>query len=664
MENILQQIEKHKKGIESKYPYLNGLNNEQLSAVLQTEGPVLVFAGAGSGKTRVITYRALHLIKKGLAEPNRILGVTFTNKAAGEMRERIKKALGNQSSLPEFSTFHSFCLKVLRLHAHLIGYKESFIVLDEDDSEKIIKSAVSELNLDEEVYTANKAKAFISKHKSEYISSEEILSSESSPIQKNLRNVYRKYNQKLKELNAMDFDDLLFNSVLLFEEKPFVLDFYKDFYKYIMVDEFQDTNYIQDKFIKMLAGKHKNICVVGDDDQSIYGFRGALVDNILKFKSSFKDCKEVHLGKNYRSNESILSAASNIIRINKKRAEKEIMPVKKGGKPVKVYSFETDEMEAGYIAREINLLVKHSGYSYKNIAILYRINVLSRGIEAGLLNNGIDYQIYGGLKFYQRKEIKDILSFIRFAVNPQDFLSFKRSVQCVPTGAGETTVEKIKRIADENNIDILTAFQKGLLEDIKGLKPKQTDLFEKERTADKPKLLNYFELILKIKEIAGAAKADEIIKTAFEESGYEKLLIEKSEKDAIQNNRIDNIKELIKAASNYSNIQEFLDASALDSEIVSKEENNKVTLATIHAAKGLEFSVVFMVGMEENIFPHAKSLGDDLAIEEERRLCYVGITRAKDLLYMTCAENRRTDKGIKENDISRFIKEIDLKNNN
>jgi DNA helicase-2/ATP-dependent DNA helicase PcrA len=414
----------------------------------------------------------------------------------------------------------------------------------------------------------------------------------------------------------------------------------------------------------MLAGKHKNICVVGDDDQSIYGFRGALVDNILKFKSSFKDCKEVHLGKNYRSNESILSAASNIIRINKKRAEKEIMPVKKGGKPVKVYSFETDEMEAGYIAREINLLVKHSGYSYKNIAILYRINVLSRGIEAGLLNNGIDYQIYGGLKFYQRKEIKDILSFIRFAVNPQDFLSFKRSVQCVPTGAGETTVEKIKRIADENNIDILTAFQKGLLEDIKGLKPKQTDLFEKERTADKPKLLNYFELILKIKEIAGAAKADEIIKTAFEESGYEKLLIEKSEKDAIQNNRIDNIKELIKAASNYSNIQEFLDASALDSEIVSKEENNKVTLATIHAAKGLEFSVVFMVGMEENIFPHAKSLGDDLAIEEERRLCYVGITRAKDLLYMTCAENRRTDKGIKENDISRFIKEIDLKNNN
>jgi DNA helicase-2/ATP-dependent DNA helicase PcrA len=385
----------------------------------------------------------------------------------------------------------------------------------------------------------------------------------------------------------------------------------------------------------------------------------------LKFKNSFKDCKEVHLGKNYRSNESILNAASNVIRINKKRAAKDIAPVKKGGKPVKVYRFENEESESGYIAREINLLVRHAGYSYKDIAVLYRINALSRGIEAGLINNGIDYQIYGGLKFYQRKEIKDVLSFIRFAVNPQDFLSFKRSVQCVPTGAGETTVEKIKRIADENNIHIFTAFQKGLLAGIKGLKLKESGLFETERMADKSKLLDYFELILKIKETAGAAKADEIIKTVFEESGYESLLKEKAEKDVLQNNRLDNIEALIKAASNYPNIQEFLDASAMDTEIgIDKEETNKVTLATIHAAKGLEFSVVFMVGMEENIFPHAKSLGDELAIEEERRLCYVGITRAKDLLYMTCAETRKTDKGNKENNMSRFIKEIDLRNNN
>ena len=664
MENILTQIERHKKGIESKYPYLNGLNNEQLSAVLQTEGPVLVFAGAGSGKTRVIIYRALHLIKKGLAEPNRILGVTFTNKAAGEMRERIKKTLGNQDSLPEFSTFHSFCLKVLRLHAHLIGYKESFIVLDEDDSEKLIKSVVSELNLDEEVYTRSKAKAFISKHKSEYINPEETLMDESSPLQKNFANIYRNYNKKLKELNAMDFDDLILNSVLLFEKKQFVLNFYQDFYKYIMVDEFQDTNYIQDKFIKMLSNKHKNLCVVGDDDQSIYGFRGALVDNILEFKNNFKDCKEVHLGKNYRSNEVILNAASNVIKINRKRAEKEIISVKKGGKPVKVYKFETDEQEAGYIAREIKLLTR-SGYSCRDIAILYRVNSLSRGIESGLLNSGINYQIYGGLKFYQRKEIKDILSFVRFAVNPFDFLSFKRSIQCVPIGAGEVAVEKIKRIADESDTDILTAFHKGLLDEIKGLKVKQSDLFETERTMDKSKLLNYFQLILKIKETAVTAKAGEIIETVFKESGCENLLIEKAEKDELQNNRIDNIKELIKVASNYSNIQDFLDASAMDAEIgIEKEEIDKVTLATIHAAKGLEFSVVFMVGMEENIFPHAKSLGDGLSVEEERRLCYVGITRAKELLYMTCAENRKTDKGYKQNKISRFIKEIDLKNNN
>ncbi|RZV40219.1 MAG: hypothetical protein EVJ48_01635 [Candidatus Acidulodesulfobacterium acidiphilum] len=665
MKTILQQIEKYKIGIESKYPYLKSLNNEQLSSVLQTEGQVLVFAGAGSGKTRVITYRALHLIKKGLAEPNRILGVTFTNKAAGEMRERIKKALGtDKNGLPEFSTFHSFCLKILRLHAHLIGYKESFIVLDEGDSEKLIKGAIVDSNIDEEVYTISKAKEFISKHKSEYIDSEEILTDESGLVQKNLVSIYKKYNEKLKELNAMDFDDLLFNVVLLFEKKPFVLDFYKDFYKYIMVDEFQDTNYIQDKFIKMLAGKHKNICVVGDDDQSIYGFRGALVDNILKFKNSFKDCKEIHLGKNYRSHETILNAASNVIKINQKRADKEIRAIKKGGKPVKVYKFETDEQEAGYIAREIKLLTR-SGYSYKDMAILYRINSLSRGIEAGLLNNDIDYQIYGGLKFYQRKEIKDILSFVRFAVNPFDFLSFKRSVQCIPTGAGEVAIEKIKRIADESDTDILTAFHKGLLDEIKGLKVKQGDLFETKRTADKSKLLNYFQLILKIKETAGTAKADEIIETVFKESGYENLLIEKAEKDELQNNRIDNIKELIKAASNYLNIQEFLDASAMDAEIgIEKEETDKVTLATIHAAKGLEFAVVFMVGMEENIFPHAKSLGDGLSVEEERRLCYVGITRAKELLYMTCAENRKTEKGYKHNDISRFVKEIDLRNNN
>ena len=665
MENILQQIEKE--DISLRYPYLSGLNSEQIFAVLQTEGPVLVFAGAGSGKTRVIIYRALHIIKKALAAPGSILGVTFTNKAANEMRTRIKKALEtDKNGLPEFSTFHSFCLKVLRKHAHLIGYKESFNVLDEDDSEKVIKGVITDLGVDMEVYTVSKAKEFISKNKSNYIGCEEILTDEGAKIQKTLVKIYRTYAKKLGELNAMDFDDLLFNVVLLFEKKPFVSEFYQEFYKYIMVDEFQDTNYIQDKLIKILADKHKNICVVGDDDQSIYGFRGALVDNILKFKNSFSECKEMHLGKNYRSREIILNAASNIIRINQNRAKKEITAVKKGGKPVNIYTLGTDDEEADFIAREIKLLVK-TGYLYKDIAILYRINYLSRGIENGLLNNDIDYRIYGGLKFYQRKEIKDVLSFLRFAVNPDDFLSFKRSVSCAPTGAGESTMDKIRRIADKNGTDILTAFKGGLLGEIKGLKITQSDLFEKERKADKSKLLNYFQLILKIKEAAVSAKAGEIIETIFKESGYEKILSDKAESDPAHSNRIDNIKELITAASVYSNIQEFLDASAMDAEIEKDKdgnENNKVTLATIHAAKGLEFPVVFMVGLEENIFPHAKSLGDGLAIEEERRLCYVGITRAKDLLYMTLAENRKTEKGYKRNDVSRFIKEIDLRNNN
>ncbi|MHB1692600.1 MAG: ATP-dependent helicase [bacterium] len=662
MQNILFQIQKHKNGISSKYPYLNGLNNEQLSAVLQTEGPVLVFAGAGSGKTRVITFRALHIIKKNLANPNRILGVTFTNKAAGEMKERIKNALGtDKDGLPEFSTFHSFCLKVLRLHAHLIGYKESFNILDDGDSEKIIKEAITDLNIDIDF---NRAKEKISEYKNNYIGSEEVLTDESGPLQKRYAEIYNVYNKKTKELNAMDFDDLLFNTALLFEKKPFVLEFFRDFYKYIMVDEFQDTNYIQDKLIKMLAAKHKNICVVGDDDQSIYGFRGALVDNILKFKNNFSGCKEIHLGKNYRSSETILSAASNVININTKRADKEITSVKKGGNPVQAFKFETDESESDFIAGEIKRLAK-SGYAYRDIAVLYRINSLSRGIESSLVNNGIDYEICGGLKFYQRKEIKDIISFLKFAVNPDDFLSFKRSVSCVPTGAGEKAVEKIKRIADENKTDTLSAFKNGLLLDIKGLKTTEQALFDYERKADGSKLLNYFNLILKIKEAAGSVNAGEIIESIYRESGYEKILIEKSKSDPIQDNKIDNIKELIKAAAGFSNIQEFLDTSALDFEIESgNRDANKITLATIHGAKGLEFSVVFITGLEEGIFPHARSLEDGLSIEEERRLCYVGITRAKELLYMTCAENRRMDKGYKKNDVSRFVREIDLRNNN
>ena len=663
MENILiQQIEKHKAGINRKYPYLAGLNNEQLSAVLQTEGQVIVFAGAGSGKTRVITYRALHIIKKGLAEPRKILGVTFTNKAAGEMRERIKAALGtDKDGLPEFSTFHSFCLKILRLHAHLIGYKESFTVLDDDDAEKILKGVMTELNIEVD---RDRVKNFISGNKSRYIAAEQILTDGVSPLEKNYTEVYKSYAKKLKELNAMDFDDLIFNAVLVFEKKPFVLNFYQDFYKYIMVDEFQDTNYIQDKFIKMLSDKHKNICVVGDDDQSIYGFRGASVENILNFKESFPECKEVHLSSNYRSTETILKAASNVININKHRAEKSIVSVKKGGAPVHTFLFEDDNNESDFIALEIKKLIRN-GYSYKDIAILYRVNALSRGIERGLVSSNIDYQVYGGLKFYQRKEIKDILSFIKFAVNPNDTLSFKRSVSCVSVGAGEKTINDIIRIAEKSGVDILSAFKSGFLAEIKGLDNQERTLFNiDERTADKSKLLSYFQLITKIKSIADSEKPDKIIELVFTESGYEKLLSEKAEKDETQSGRIENVKELAKAASGFANIREFLDASALDVEIgIDKKEESKVTLSTIHGAKGLEFKIVFVVGLEENVFPHVKAT-EELEIEEERRLCYVGITRAQELLYMTCAKKRNADKGYKENKVSRFIREIDLRSNN
>jgi len=652
-----------------KYSYLDGLNDEQLSAVLQTEGQVIVFAGAGSGKTRVITNRVLHLIKKGLAEPRRILGVTFTNKAAKEMRGRIKAALGtDRNGLPELSTFHSFCLKILRSHAHLIGYQEPFTILDEDDADKILKDVIDELNID--ILEEEKAKNFISDKKSRYISAEQMTEDNDSPLVNDYVKAYKLYAKKLKELNAMDFDDFIFNAVLVFETKPAVLELYQDFYKYIMVDEFQDTNYIQDKFIKMLADKHKNICVVGDDDQSIYGFRGARVENILEFKENYAECKEFYLSKNYRSTETILEAASNVININKKRKNKDIVSVKKGGLPVKILSFEDDNEESNFIASEIKRLIEN-GYSYKDIAVLYRMGFLSKGIEKSLISNNIDYQIYGGLKFYQRKEIKDILSFIKFALNPNDLLSFKRSTSCVPIGAGDKTTDNIASIAEKNGVDVLSAFKLGFLAEIKGLDGQERTLFNiDEHTTDKSKLLSYFNLITKIRNIAKTDAPAEIIKLVFTESGYKKLLSEKIIKDETEGERIDNVDELIKIASGFRNISELLDTSALDVEAGSdkkeekdKKEENKVTLSTIHSVKGLEFKIVFMIGLEEGIFPYYKAVEEN-EIEEERRLCYVGITRAKEILYITCAEQRwsKKNKSYIENDSSMFIDEMEFGN--
>lgn len=661
------------------YDYLKGLNEEQLKATVHRAGPLLILAGAGSGKTRVITLRAVHLIRTGSAKPYNILGVTFTNKAAREMKERIRKALvsaegGFEPRLPEFSTFHSFCLKLLRRHAELIGYNSSFVVFDDDDSRKVISKIIKSLNINEKIITPSKVKYFIEKNKNLYINSEEAFGTVRA-WEKDYAVIYAEYAKRLKENNAMDFGDLIFNAVKLFKNNPAVLEHYSDLYKYIMVDEFQDTNFIQDKLIKLLAQKHKNICVVGDDDQSIYSFRGATIDNILSFEKTYPGCSVIKLERNYRSTKNILSAASSLVSGNKLRKDKTLKTDKSGGGRIIVYQANTDYSEGYFVAKEIRRLIREVGYSNKDIAILYRANSQSRILEDRLIKESIRYNIYGGLKFYQRKEIKDVLSYLRFALNPKDTVSFERSVQCVPTGVGEKTIKTMTDIANTNGLDILTALKSGLFSSVRGLN-KSVPLGEMTtdgKSTDKTGIENYFDVILRIKsnmedktadDVKAGDKLADIIDFIYKKSGYESMLKSGALKaNELDQNRIENIEELINASHEFENIMEFLDQSAINDtreDLDNKEgaDITKVSLMTLHSAKGLEFPVVFIVGLEEQLFPHIRSLENDLSLEEERRLCYVGITRAKEKLYLTWSKRRRSGKDYKYNIPSRFLREI------
>lgn len=635
----------------SENSYLKKLNAEQKESVLNCAGPVLVFAGAGTGKTTAIVSRIAHILQEGLCAPENILAVTFTNKAAKEMKQRVA-ILMDGKELPEISTFHSFCLKILRKHAEALGYEE-FSVIDDADAKKIITQVIAELNIDKDVYSALKAKQFIEIQKHKYIFPEEALKNAENPIEKNYAFIYEKYTQKLKESGLMDFADLIQNALRLFEKYPLILERYSSFYKYIMVDEYQDTDYPQNKLIELLAKKYKNICVVGDDDQSIYGFRGASVKNILDFKNKFKGCKTIKLQQNYRSTANILKAGTAVIKNNKDREKKELSPNKVLGEPVELEKFESDEDESEFIVREINKYVR-KGYSLNDIAVLYRVNSISRMLENVLVRENINYKIFGGLEFYGRKEIKDVLSFIRFAVNPKDLISFERSVWCVPVGAGEATINKIENIAKDNKTDIISALRKNLLKNVKGLdKSGNCGLFDMEEKEQKTKrnLSGYFDLILELREKIAVEKPENLTRLVLEKSGYEELI----KKDKDYESRKENIEKLISLVEGYENIKDFLDESALTSEENEDDKSEKVSLMSIHRAKGLEFRLVFLVGLEEGIFPHAKCMGD---VEEERRLCYVGITRAKDKLYITFAESRNIGTGIKGNEPSRFVREI------
>lgn len=611
------------------------LNKEQYEAATTVDGQVLILAGAGSGKTRVLTYRIAYMLDEKYINPYNILAITFTNKAAGEMKERVKKLIGERADSMWISTFHSTCVRILRREIDKLGYKKDFTIYDSYDQKALIKQCIKELNVNDKDLTDMEILSKISKAKDDLITPTQYKRSNESNFKLNkVADLYLLYQKKLKDNNALDFDDLISKTVELFLKNPEVLDFYQNKFKYIMVDEYQDTNKVQYELVKLLANKYKNICVVGDDDQCIYQWRGADIRNILDFEKDYSACKVVKLEQNYRSKGNILDAANNVIKNNAERKSKVLRTEAEGGEKIKVYRSYSDSDECDFVASKIEELIKEKSLKYNDFAILYRTNAQSRGFEEKFIKRAIPYKIIGGLKFYDRKEIKDILAYLKFINNNADTVSLRRIINVPKRSIGDATVEKVAQFSldtdiplydcllDAENISTLTARNTSSI-------TKFTDIME--------------ELISMERQFSVSMLIEEIL----EKTGYVKEL--KNSKDPEDESRIENIKELVSAAVDFENGNEedkslsaFLEKVSLVQDVDNIDgEQDVVTLMTVHSAKGLEFPVVFMVGMENGIFPGQASLNNEKDMEESRRLCYVGITRAKDILYMTSAEIRR-----------------------
>ena len=627
---------------------LSSLNPQQLSAVKYTEGPILIFAGAGSGKTRVLTHKIAFLIQEKGYQPNQILAVTFTNKAAKEMKLRV------QNLLPEIpvnsikiGTFHSICARILRNEIYRLGYTSAFTIYDQKDVKNLLKDIIKKQNYDLQQFSPSAVNSYISKLKNSMVYPNDLLSQKENFFEKRLSLIYDEYQKQLKVNNAVDFDDLILLTIKLFENDITTLNKYQKRIKYILVDEYQDTNKTQFQLIQLLSNDKCDICVVGDDDQSIYGWRGADIKNILEFKDNYENPKIFKLEQNYRSTEIILSAAYSVIKNNKNRANKKIWSDKNGGNLISLHLSQDERFEARKIIQNIHLEYKN-GRNYEELVILYRTNAQSRAIEDELRKNNIPYKIVGGVKFYDRKEIKDILSYLRLIINPKDNLSFERIINFPARGIGKTTINKIKKYAEEEKISLLDTIAKNLSVGKKQLK--SIDSFRN----------LILDLSLKCKEL----NPTEIIK----------LLIEKIQLKDYYNNQISdenierwaNIEELISTISEYSEInpnlflKDFLEEVSLLTDIDRwNNENSTVTLMTLHTAKGLEFPVVFICGLEEGLFPIVGALEEENELEEERRLFYVGLTRAMEKVYLTHAQTRRRFGGTPSyNRPSQFIKEI------
>ncbi len=628
---------------------LKGLNDKQYEAVVNTEGPCLVIAGAGSGKTKVLTHKIAYLIGEKGAKPWDILAITFTNKAANEMKERIANLVGDIAKDIWMGTYHSICVRILRRFIDRIGFDSSFIIFDTSDQRTLVKACMRDLAIDDKLFNDRSVLSEISNAKNEMLEPEQYKARSNGDFRKEkIATVYELYQKRLKENNAVDFDDIINYTIKILMENPDILEYYANKFKYVLVDEYQDTNKAQFTLVTLFASKYGNITVVGDNDQGIYSFRGADISNILNFERDFPGTKIIKLEQNYRCTGNILKAANSVIKNNEVKYKKELWTENEEGNLPKVYQADNEYDEATYIVTEIEHLEREEYYKYSDFAILYRMNTQSRAIEDILRRENVPYKIVGGLKFYERKEIKDIIAYLRLIQNSADNLSLKRIINEPKRGIGKTSLDKVEAIAEQN----------------------ETSMYEVIKHADQYGLNRVFlnsrefvNVIEELKDKKDQLVISELIKTTLKKTGYTKALEDENTIEA--ENRIENLEEFLTVAIEFeeeyaeNSLSEFLEGITLSSDIDNVEETeDSVTLMTLHSAKGLEFPVVFLVGMEEGIFPGYKSISEPKELEEERRLCYVGITRAKEHLYLTCSKQRTIFGSTSYNPVSRFLKEI------
>ena len=641
--------------------FLDKLNTVQRLAVEHKEGPLLISAGAGSGKTRVIICRIAYLINSGVS-PWNILAVTFTNKAAKQMQERINKLIGAGASGIWMSTFHSFCTRVLRFETEKVNRNKNFVIYDENDQVTLIKECLKELDLTEKKLKPKMIRSLISRAKNELLDWESYqIYAETSDdrFRETFSDIYKLYQEKLKRNNAFDFADLIMVTVLLFKEHPDVLNKYQERFKYIMVDEYQDTNRAQYSLVKLLAGKYNNLCVVGDEDQNIYSFRGADIRNILEFEKDYKNARVIKLEQNYRSTTNILDVAWKVVKNNQSRKDKKLWTEKHQGAPVFYQEVANELQESCGVVSEIKRLIEEEDYNYRNFAVFYRTNAQSRVLEDALRKENISYVIVGNIRFYDRAEVKDILAYLRVIVNPQDSLSLKRIINVPNRGIGKAAMGWVGQYAAQEKISDFQAMERLITEE---KREKGKKGLSKKAIAGIGEFLKLIKKFMLEKENLNAGA---LVGLVINESGYLRKL---EEEDSIEaQGRIENIKELVSAVWEYEetaedkNIEGFLEQVSLVSGLDSwQETQDYVTLMTFHLAKGLEFPVVFMTGMEEGLFPHSDANFDDTELEEERRLCYVGMTRAEERLYLTSSASRRLYGQSRWNVPSRFIAEAGL----